>query len=461
MRRATRPGACAAGLKTPFKYDPKLRGVRDDIHKSRYRTGLELRRIAEKHPGQNHEIARRYLDRLRMNNSSYGRISSYATGIAKILGICGKPVTSWTRADIEDVHRAIADSGYANSVKKELLTCLKRFYHFAMHDEVPHRSRGGSYDPMVSWITPGSFRERHSKVQSIDLLTEDEMLRLVQAVKDGGRQVRRNVALIFMLIEGAYRPGEILSIRVGGVELHDGFAKVTTTGKTGPKSLTLVSSHGPLREWLAEHPRADDPESFLFHERNGEGVMHYNAFAYLIKSAQKRAGIRKRIWPYLFRHTALTEYSKIMGNVAKIYGNWSRSSNMISVYEHLASSDQEDAVLRLHGMRGGKRRSAILLARQCPKCAMVNTADRGACAKCGESMEGACHPMEREPRRRARAPARRAAPKGAAEPAPGGDVDSRIKKLEEANARQQETINNLLGMISRQAAAGQQVQTGA
>ncbi|CAI9832438.1 hypothetical protein IBTHAUMO2_780009 [Nitrosopumilaceae archaeon] len=39
-------------------------------------------------------------------------------------------------------------------------------------------------------------------------------------------------------------------------------------------------------------------------------------------------------------------------------------------------------------------------------------------------------------------------------------MDSRIKRPEEADARQQETVNGLPGMISRQAAAGQQVPAG-
>ncbi|MDA7953609.1 MAG: tyrosine-type recombinase/integrase [Nitrosopumilus sp.] len=425
----------------------------DDIHKSKYRVGLELKKVAKRHPGRNYEIVCRYVDRLRMNNISMGRIANYAAGASKMLEICGAPVPEWTREDVENIHRYITSSDYSNIVKKDMLTGLKRLYHFAMHDELPNKAAGGRYDPMVDWIVPNKFTQRHRKVQAMDLLTEEELLGLVQAVKDSGRHVRRDVALIFMMLEGAYRPGEILSIKVGGVELHDGFAKVITTGKTGPKVLTLVSSQGPLREWLAEHPRNDDPEAYLFFHGNARGVMPYSTLVYTIRAAQKRAGIKKRIWPYLFRHTALTEYSKLMGNVAKVYGNWATSSNMISVYEHLASSDQEDAVLRLHGMRSERRRSPILFARECPSCAMVNSADREACARCGTSLEGAGHPMEGGAaggrKGRGRAPARRAAPKAGAAPEPRDDVDARIKRLEEANARLQGMVGDLLARLGQ------------
>lgn len=59
-----------------------------------------------------------------------------------------------------------------------------------------------------------------------------------------------------------------------------------------------------------------------------------------------KAIIQKR-FPEENAKTALTEYGKRLGNVAKIYGNWSRGSNMLAVYVHPANSDQEDAVLRL------------------------------------------------------------------------------------------------------------------
>ncbi len=436
----------ASELNMLLKYFSDTAGMEDDIHKSKYRIQLEMKKIARRHPGPNYEIVSKYVDRLRMNNISYSRISSYATGVAKMLDMCGAPVTEWTREDVEGVHRAIVDSKHSDNVKRDMLTGLKRLYHFAMHGEIPNKAAGGQYDPMVAWITPGTFRQRHSKVQALDLLTEEELARLIQAVRESGRHIRRNVAMVFMMLEGAYRPGELLSIKIGGIEMHGEFAKVLTTGKTGPKTLTLVSSHGPLREWLAEHPRVDDPDAFLFFHNNEAGVIPYTSLTYMIKAAQKRAGIKKRIWPYLFRHTALTEYSKLLGNVAKIYGNWSASSNMISVYEHLASSDQEDAVLRLHGIRGGPRGSAVLLSRECARCGKVNAADRGSCAWCGAKIEGPRRPGDTGPRGgRRRAPAKsRAAPRDEAE----DGIYARMKRLEESNSALQQTVRDLLARLA-------------
>ncbi|MCE2505640.1 MAG: hypothetical protein J4F36_04040 [Nitrosopumilaceae archaeon] len=166
------------------------------------------------------------------------------------------------------------------------------------------------------------------------------------------------------------------------MEIEDDFIRIHTTGKTGPKSLTLVSSFGPIRDWLSEHPYSDDPNAFLFYHNNDDGLITYQAFSNMIKKAHKIAGLKKRVWGYLFRHTALTEYSKKIGNVAKIYGNWSKGSNMLAHYEHLANSDQEDAVLKLHNLKKDEPQESILFSKICTSCKSRNTSDQSYCMKC-------------------------------------------------------------------------------
>ena len=324
--------------------------IKVDIHSSKQRTERAKTTLQKNFSEGNAQTACKFVDRLRLDNKSYGRIANYADCIRRILEIKDdKNIKEWSREEIEFIHKTIADSDYENSVKKDTLTALKRICHYAIHGEIADMSKGKQYDPLVAWITPGSFRDKYQKVQPKDLLTDDEILKLIQAAKRiGGKYVKRNIAVIFVLLEGAYRPGELLDIRISGIEFEADFVRIHTTGKTGPKSLTLVASLGPIKEWLAEHPYSDDPDAFLFYHDNANGLMPYIRLSELIKRTRSLSGIKKRIWPYLFRHTSLTQYSKKLGNVAKIYGNWSSSSNMLAVYEHLANSDQEDAVLKLH-----------------------------------------------------------------------------------------------------------------
>ncbi|PJC51259.1 MAG: hypothetical protein CO032_00520 [Nitrosopumilales archaeon CG_4_9_14_0_2_um_filter_34_16] len=362
--------------------------VKIDIHNAKRRTERAKTKLQKKFSENNAKISCRFLDRLRLDNKSYGRIANYAECIGRILEIKdSKDIGEWTREEVEFIHKTIADSNYENSVKKDTLTALKRICHFAVHDEIADKSKGKEYDPLVAWITPGSFQDKYQKIQSKDLLTDDDVLQLIQATKRiGGKYVKRNIAIIFVLLEGAYRPGELLDIRIGGIEFEKDFVRIHTTGKTGPKSLTLVASFVPIKEWLAEHPYGDDPDAFLFYHDNADGLIPYQRLSELIKNTRRISGIKKRIWPYLFRHTALTEYSKKLGNVAKIYGNWSSSSNMLAVYEHLANSDQEDAILKLHGLKKDDTHKSILFSKSCPNCHEQNSSDKHHCIRCGKEL---------------------------------------------------------------------------
>ncbi len=357
-----------------------------DIHHSRKRVEYTRIAIEKLFSSDNAKITCEFLDRLQIENKSYGRIANYAESIKRILLIKDdKKISDWTKKEIESVHKTIAESNYENSVKKDTLTALKRLYHFARHDEIADKSKDRDYDGNVSWIVPSYFKDRYEKIQAKDLLTDIELENLFKAVKEvsKGRYVKRNVALLVTLFEGSYRPGELFNIRIGGLQFEDDFVRVHTTGKTGPKTLALVTSFVPIKEWLAEHPRGDDPDAFLWYHNNKEGVMRYPMLFYLVKKSAQAAGIKKRTWIYLFRHTSLTLYSKKLGNLVKLYGNWSKGSNMLSRYEHLASSDQEDAILKLHGIKKQDDSKSILFSKVCPSCKEKNSADKSHCIKCG------------------------------------------------------------------------------
>ena len=171
-----------------------------DIHNSKRKTESSKINFQKRFSESNAKISCRFLDRLRLENKSYGRISNYADCIRRILEIKDdKKIQEWSREEIEFIHKTIADSDYENSVKKDTLTALKRICHYALHDEIADNSKGKSYDEIVSWITPGSFHDKYQKIQPKDLLNDDEILQLTQSVKKiGGKYIKRNIAIIFV-----------------------------------------------------------------------------------------------------------------------------------------------------------------------------------------------------------------------------------------------------------------------
>ncbi|MDC8452258.1 MAG: tyrosine-type recombinase/integrase [Candidatus Nitrosotalea sp.] len=366
--------------------------VPDDIHHNRRKYENCKKNIAKWFSKDNSQIALDFLETLRSRTSlKHSRLTIYANQAIALLKIKDdRPIKEWNRKDIEKIISTLKDSSYSSETKILMAIALKKLVHYAKHNEIIDKNNNADndYDPVVDWVRPTMFKDNHEKIQPKDLLTDEEMLKLIEASKKlGGRYIKRNIAAIYVLFDGAFRPAELLNIKIGNIEFSEDHYRAYTYGKTGPKTLTLVTSMIPVKEWLAEHPKADDSSSYLFYHNNQEGRMSYPYLRKLIKNLQVESGIKKRVWAYLFRHSAITEYVRLLKSpqLVKRYGNWSKNSNMINRYEHLADSDQEDAILKLHGLKKeDESKVSMLFSKICPSCKERNSADKSHCVKCGE-----------------------------------------------------------------------------
>jgi integrase len=179
-------------------------------------------------------------------------------------------------------------------------------------------------------------------------------------------------ALIAVLNTGA-RPGEVLGIRLKDITEINGLVKIYVFGKMGKKMgerpLYLTEYIDEFKSWVRRHPQRYDPKSPLF--INLKGILKYISMDKIVKRLALRAGIMrykrdengriirnekghaeiegKRVWLYLFRHTAGTRfYGKYEGSYARRLMGHAAGSKMEAVYCHL---NEEDIEARLLGKR--------------------------------------------------------------------------------------------------------------
>ena len=370
-----------------------------------------------------------FMDMMKVKGLSAGRQAFYTTRFAGLLGAIPRTgVSRISDLDAEQCKKVLAefvsdDSGYSGETKVAYAMCFKKLVQYSktrnMGDRRAVQGDPEAYVPEIAWITPARYRPRSGGVQRKDLLTSDEFSRMVRAAGNV-----RDRALLWTMMEGAFRPGEILNMRVGGVEFADRYMMVSTSGKTGQKNLALVLSLQPMIEWVRLHPHADDPEAPLWFSPMAKGngmALTYAGLAKMIRKAALRAGIKKPVWNYLLRHTQLTNMStKLSDQLLRVYGNWKPGSKMSARYTHLSALDAKDAILAMHGIgeggraprpppqqqqegdkgddrrprSGGGRASspslvpqptvgAQLKLHECPRCRAGNTPDRGLCYSCG------------------------------------------------------------------------------
>jgi hypothetical protein len=105
-------------------------------------------------------------------------------------------------------------------------------------------------------------------------------------------------------------------------------------------------------------------------------------------SPEDKLKIRKLLnkpWnPYIRRHSALTEKSKILKeHVLRQHAGWSINSKMPQVYLHFFGNESSESLLEAYGIvTKDQQLLDSLKPKQCPNCNEPNKPDSKFCAKC-------------------------------------------------------------------------------
>ncbi len=345
------------------------------------------------------DAAVRFLEHLKISGIRDGRICYYGDRMALILRLYGKKFAKTRLKNVKKHHcesilsEIISNEAYSGETKKAYALALLKFIHFVKTGEIGTREDG--YAKEVSWIKPSRYLDKNEvTVRPEDLLTADEVVALLGKISN-----KRDRAMYWVLFEGAFRTGELLKFKVGGIDFKDDHVLVTTHGgKTGSKRVALVLSFKPLLEWLREHPERDNPDAFLWHSttsRSGVARVSYSYLRCHLRQYATDAGITKKVWLYLMRHTQLTLLAKKLSDqTLRVYGNWSPNSNMAKKYVHLSGKDIDEAILEMHGIRIKDDSNGIIRLDTCPRCSTQNTPDNQRCSQCGYILDGALLPQD-------------------------------------------------------------------
>ncbi|MEM3588165.1 MAG: tyrosine-type recombinase/integrase [Candidatus Jordarchaeaceae archaeon] len=241
--------------------------------------------------------------------------------------------------------------------------CIRAFYQWLDRNNDSSRA---------DWIKIPSIK---TKIKSEDLLDREEIKRLINSAR-----TLRDRALLSVLLESGIRREELRGLNVGSViPTNYGFI-LSVEGKTGPRTIPIISSAGILGEYLSTLP--SDKNSPLWVSSSGRRLSAISIWR-IIKNCAKRAGINKRIYVHLMRHTRATELStKLSDQTMKGFFGWKPTSNMPGVYSHLSGKEVVREVLRVSGIKVEDKENALgqLI---CPRCKEPNISANEYCYRCG------------------------------------------------------------------------------
>jgi integrase/recombinase XerD len=292
-----------------------------------------------------------------------------------------------TKKELKDLILKIeSNENYSPWTKHSYRAILKKFYKWLeFGDEYKDRP---DYPEIISWLRVNLKKKDQPKVKASDILTEKEIKKLIDAAEHP-----RDKAFISMLYELGARISEIGNLKIKDISRDRYSFLVDLNGKTGQRTARIVISDPYLANWLNVHPLKDNPNAPLWvmkGERNKNQKMQYQSFRVFVKRLAKKAKLKKRTYPHLFRHTRVTHLlinKQINETQAKVYFGWTPSSKMLAEYSHLVSDDVNNAILEIHGIKTKKVKESELKPKQCLRCKVINSADALYCDKCSSILD--------------------------------------------------------------------------
>jgi len=313
----------------------------------------------------------KFLEDLTVLGFSKPRIIKYAEILLQLAKLMNTPFEKAEKADLFQVVKEIESRDYSDWTKRDFKIVLKKFFKWLRKSE--------DYPEEVRWI---KARVRNNKKLPEELLSLEEVNKMAEVATNA-----RDKAFVLLLYETGCRIGEILTLRIKNVQFDNHGAYLVVTGKTGDRRVRIVSSIPKLSQWIDLHPFKDDPDYPLWISlgtNSRHSILTYRAACEIIRNLAKIAGIKKRIYPHLFRHSRATHLANHLTEAQmKQYFGWVQGSSMAATYVHLSGRDIDKAILKLHGLDTEEKKEEEFKLIKCPRCNQSNSPGTKSCNYCG------------------------------------------------------------------------------
>ena len=184
-----------------------------------------------------------------------------------------------------------------------------------------------------------------------EVLTEDEIKRLISSVKIDSEFGQRNKAIIEVLYGTGIRVSELTELKISNIFFNENIVKVTGKGNRerfvplGKIASIEIKKYLNDREKLKVDSKFSD---ILFLNRYGRQLTRSMIFK-VINDSSKNAGIDKKISPHTLRHSYATHLLKNgadLRTIQLILGH--ESITTTEIYTHLDTFHLEEVLKKYH-----------------------------------------------------------------------------------------------------------------
>jgi tyrosine recombinase XerC len=296
------------------------------------------------------ELFQKYIKYLEVERgiSAY-TVRNYTTDIRGFLDfLTGNKVTSLDKVDRSLMRRylgSLQEQGIVRGSISRKLSALRSFYRYLMRENLVNA------EPLSSLSAP-KLEQRLPT-----FLTEDEVVRLVEAPDTRTPNGMRDRAILELLYAAGLRLSEMVDLNVGDVDLNA--RQIRAWGKGSKERMVLMGR--PAAEALNRYVkngrgklmgRKKTPALFL--NRFGNRIAR-RRIEYIIKKYALQAGLDMRVYTHMLRHTFATHMldgGADLRAVQELLGHARLATTQ--VYTHVSQNQIRRTYLAAHP-RSGKR----------------------------------------------------------------------------------------------------------
>lgn len=225
----------------------------------------------------------------------------------------------------------------------------QNFHLIALRTFLRFLTRRGVKSISPEYIELAKTGERH-----LDLITPDELARLLEAPKDADVIALRNKAILECLFSTGLRVSELCAL-TRDIDLT--VDEISVRGKGGKIRVVFLSPEAKtaIKKYLDKRVDVDDA---LFvrvnknNSRDGDLALDKRSVERIVKQCAIKAGISKKVTPHVLRHMFATD---LLGNgadlrsVQMLLGHANISTTQI--YTHVTDSELKKVHQKFHGKR--------------------------------------------------------------------------------------------------------------
>jgi len=292
------------------------------------------------------EVFNRYVNYLEAEKrASRYTVRNYTTDLLGFFDFLkAKEISSLKEVDrhvLRDYLSHLMEQGFVKASIARKLSAIRSFYRYLLREGMV------TTNPVASTSSPKLDKRLPS------FLTPEEVVRLLQAPDLSTPQGLRDRALMELLYASGLRVSELVNLDVEQVNFDTYEIRVWGKGSKERVVLMGIPAAEALNTYLSQgRPKllGDKRSRALFVNRYG-GRLIARSVQRLLEKYASLAGINKRVYPHLLRHTFATHLldgGAGLRVVQELLGHASLSSTQI--YTHVTKSQAKKVYLSAHPM---------------------------------------------------------------------------------------------------------------